>query len=424
MRRVLTGLIAVCLLFPALGMAKEEEPPEDFDRTEFGWVPLVGGDTDFGYGAGAMLSLAGFEFGYDPYRYRIQAIGLALFKVTRDWKPLMPFADASFQADFPQLIWDPLRLTVGARYTRSSMLLYPGIGNAARPDANVDRIMNTYLRAEPRAFFSLGIKLIKPWGIKVTGTYTFNVIKCPVAPGQRPRECTPDPLGSSLERDLASSDPLLSGLDGTTNHEVLRLEYQAHYDSRNSELNPTEGMFHALAVQHSPNLGPRLNLHWARINLTGRVYANLFDGRWAFALRGIFDVLVGDAPFYELARAGNAWALGSAFMVRGIPGQRYYGKTKVLANAETRIDMFGFKVGEKRLRVGLVAFADTGRVWADFPLVNTRPDLDSDPAELFKYSFGGGLRLSQGSAFVIRADVAWSPWANPIGFYFGAGHMF
>ena len=40
------------------------------------------------------------------------------------------------------------------------------------------------------------------------------------------------------------------------------------------------------------------------------------------------------------------------------------------------------------------------------------------------YGAGGGLRLQSGSAFVLRADVAWSPDASPIGGYFSSGQMF
>jgi hypothetical protein len=35
-----------------------------------------------------------------------------------------------------------------------------------------------------------------------------------------------------------------------------------------------------------------------------------------------------------------------------------------------------------------------------------------------------GLRVQKGKAFVVRADVAWSPDARPIGGYFTAGQLF
>jgi hypothetical protein len=37
---------------------------------------------------------------------------------------------------------------------------------------------------------------------------------------------------------------------------------------------------------------------------------------------------------------------------------------------------------------------------------------------------GGGLRLQKDQTFVLRADLAWSPDAHPLGGYFLAGHLF
>jgi hypothetical protein len=69
---------------------------------------------------------------------------------------------------------------------------------------------------------------------------------------------------------------------------------------------------------------------------------------------------------------------------------------------------------------GIVGFADGGRVWADTSL---QPELDGTGIGL-KYGVGGGLRLQSGSSFVLRADIAWSPDASPVGGYFSAGQMF
>jgi hypothetical protein len=51
------------------------------------------------------------------------------------------------------------------------------------------------------------------------------------------------------------------------------------------------------------------------------------------------------------------------------------------------------------------------------------PELDGRGPGL-KYGVGGGVRLTSGTAFVLRADLAWSPDATPIGAYVTAGEMF
>jgi len=110
--------------------------------------------------------------------------------------------------------------------------------------------------------------------------------------------------------------------------------------------------------------------------------------------------------------------------VRGVPGQRYYGKIKVLGNLEVRTELASFRALGKHMLFGVVGFADGGRVWAD---TSPHPELDGNGLGL-KYGVGGGLRLQSGSSFVLRADVAWSPDAealgSPVGGYFAAGQMF
>jgi hypothetical protein len=41
-----------------------------------------------------------------------------------------------------------------------------------------------------------------------------------------------------------------------------------------------------------------------------------------------------------------------------------------------------------------------------------------------KVGLGLGARITAGGSFVLRADVAWSKDANPIGAYLAAGQMF
>jgi hypothetical protein len=142
--------------------------------------------------------------------------------------------------------------------------------------------------------------------------------------------------------------------------------------------------------------------------------------RLVLAWWGIGDLLAGTVPFYELARYDEASALGGANGVRGIRGDRYHGKRKLLGNVELRSTLWQFQVARSRYALGLTSFVDGGRVWAD-----TRPAPELDGRGLgLRYGVGGGLRLRKGQTFVLRADVAWSEDARPLGFYFLAGHLF
>jgi hemolysin activation/secretion protein len=138
------------------------------------------------------------------------------------------------------------------------------------------------------------------------------------------------------------------------------------------------------------------------------------------ALRAVGDLLFGQAPVYALARVDEEYALGGPDGVRGIPAQRYAGKVKVFGTVETRADVASFHALGRSMLFGLVAFFDGGRVWAD-----TRPHADLDGTGVgLKYGVGAGARIQSGEAFVLRADVAWSPDARPIGGYVAAGETF
>jgi hypothetical protein len=56
-------------------------------------------------------------------------------------------------------------------------------------------------------------------------------------------------------------------------------------------------------------------------------------------------------------------------------------------------------------------------------MLHAHPELDGTGLGL-KYGVGTGLRFQEGRTFVVRADLAWSPDARPIGGYFAAGQIF
>jgi len=159
---------------------------------------------------------------------------------------------------------------------------------------------------------------------------------------------------------------------------------------------------------------------WGRVDLTFRGYFPLIPNRLTMAGRLVIDALFGEPPFYELSRLRETQAIGGGRGLRGVPAGRYYGMVKVFSNLELRSELFGFDFLSKHNIFGLTAFVDTGRLFAHYEY---EPELDGTGLGL-KYGIGGGIRLTAGRSFVVRADVAWSPDANPIGAYLLAGHPF
>jgi len=67
-----------------------------------------------------------------------------------------------------------------------------------------------------------------------------------------------------------------------------------------------------------------------------------------------------------------------------------------------------------------VGFFDAWRLWSDLP-----PSAAIDGTGLaLKWGSGLGVRLQQGQAFLVRADLAFSPDARPLGAYATAGQLF
>ena len=78
------------------------------------------------------------------------------------------------------------------------------------------------------------------------------------------------------------------------------------------------------------------------------------------------DWQFGDVPFYELARYEDTFAFGGVNGVRGIPGQRYYGRIKLFSNVELRARLLDFTWFRKPYALGGALFTDFGRLWTDF----------------------------------------------------------
>ena len=387
------------------------EPEPAAPKTELGAVPLVGGDSDIGFGGGALGSLTWLEPKYRPYRRRLELGGIATFKRSSgEWEA--PYQDFYLLLTDPHLLRDRLRMELRPSYTREANQLYYGIGNAtvapeSGPAGESDRDYFQYGRLHPtllaRVRATLGGGFFALTGVSLT----FNRLDIhPV---------------SKLALDAnAPNDPMQPSFRVLDEHAVALFEYALVYDTRDDETATHEGAYHQMKLRLSPGGSTAFPYRYGQLNVMARFYTTPVPRRLTLAFRLVGDAQFGDPPFYELARYEDTFAVGGGKGVRGVPAQRYYGKLKAFGNLEARTELFSFRVADKDYSLGLVAFIDAGRVWADW---SYQPELDGTGIGL-KWGAGGGLRFQQGTTFVVRGDVAWSPDARPIGAYFTAGQMF
>ena len=228
------------------------------------------------------------------------------------------------------------------------------------------------------------------------------------------------PAGSLLAEERAREGTKQAELlrsEGT--HGVAEFSYGLVWDTRDNDVSARGGQYHTARIDLAPGGAKEVPYRYARLNSTFCFYQELFPERVVLALRAGGDALFGDVPYYELPRFDRTY-FGGGKAVRGVPAQRYYGKVKLLANAELRTMLFGFEAFEKKYQVGFTGIFDTGRVFTDY---ESSPELDGKELGL-KFGVGGGIRLRAGKTFVLRGDAVWSPDANPVGLYLAGGHVF
>jgi hypothetical protein len=391
------GWLGFAALVAASGPARaaDEDP---HPHTEVDVVPLVGGDSDVGVGGGAVLEVARHEAGYKPNRWSLQVASLTTFKPSRGGLRI-PYEDDYALFTIPDLVPRVLRLQVRPSFTEEATQKFYGLGNGSKvaPYPDPDDPRYEYGRIHPTLVARVRLTLARDLYLRVGDSFTWNAL------------------------DVGKGTRLDAQVGAVPDHAVDFFEQALVYDTRDSEIETRRGVWHQLELRESPGGTAAFPYRYAQVDVQLRAYVTPIPQRLTIAARLVADRQLGDPPFYELARYEDTFALGGANGVRGVPGQRYYGKTKIFGNLEARVFGPDFDLFGKRFALGGAAFFDAGRVWADW--IGDRPDLDGTGLGL-KYGVGGGLRIRQGQSLVVRLDVAWSPDAAPIGGYFAASEMF
>jgi hypothetical protein len=394
---------------PAADRPADDKPK---GRTEFGVLPLIGGDSDLGFGGGGLVSLTRVGPGSVPYRWRAEIGAFVSFKASANDGGLeVPYQDAYLLLTVPDWIRNRLRLEFRPSFTHEFNQNYYGIGNATaapergpRGQSQADYFQ--YARLHPTLAVRILLNLGRGVFLQFGNSLTYNEIGVHA--------------GSKLDRDRRSPNPDVRDFFGPLKpHLVNFFEYSLIYDARDNETSPLRGMYHQLRLRLSPGGTEPMPYRYGQLNATARYYVTPIR-HWTFAFRLIGDVLFGDPPFYELPRFEDTFALGGVNGVRGVPGQRYYGKIKLFGNIETRAQLASFMLFGLDCTLGGVLFIDAGRLWSDW---TSDPEFDGRGLGL-KYGLGAGVRFQQGTAFVVRGDIAWSPDARPLGAYVTAGQIF
>jgi hypothetical protein len=300
------------------------------------------------------------------------------------------------------------RLDIRPSFTDERTLGYYGIGTASQVPSGQDAPGTEYRRIHPGLAARLRFRILEDLYAVAGSFLTVSWLDVD--------------RGSLLMQQALSGPPLVRELLGSfRSHAVTLLDAGLEYDTRDSETVARHGQYYAVLVRTSPGIASWMPYTYVQLDLVARFYVTVVPRWLSCSFRVVGDTFFGTPPFYELARFEDTPAIGGGKAIRGVPAQRYYGKVKLFGNFELQSDLLPFTVRNKRLVVGLAAFFDAGRTWTE--LGHSHPELDGTGIGL-KYGVGGGIRFQEGHTFVVRADVAWSPDARPLGGYFAAGQIF
>ena len=405
------ALVALCA---GLTQTSTAAPP---DPLEWGVLPGVALDSTLGVGLANLLNLAELDPDRGPYRWRLSAL-TQVFLGRPPGRGVQPTLQLyRFALDVPRLVQDDLRLTTALDVVRLINAGFYGLGNASTAqtpwtaiDADADPVAyaaarrfheydRIYVLGRAVARQGIGQDLLLFYG----GDASYTWIN--VYPDSRLAEALSAPGGPRLV--------------GVGRHGRLEGTLGLALDTRDDEIAPTRGRLWEGSLRAGQLLG--MPGTYGGLNVTLRLVVAPLTDRLIFASRLMLDVLLGDAPLYELARHGGLFpgdGPAGPMSVRGPRVQRYHGKVKIFGNLELRSRILTFDLLGKTTTLGLVAFFDAGRVFAD--LVR-RPALDGRGLGLH-WAAGGGFRYRLGRTFLIRGDLGWSP--DGVLFSVDANHAF
>lgn len=412
----------------ALPLATDKPPDADAPRWAregwgFGGVPALGYDPDAGFLFGAIGNIYRYDGVTAPYRETVQFQLLMTHKLVQDHALTL---DALRAFDLP------LRVNARLGFSETFGQNYCGLGSSvtcdpadAERDADLLDLEGEARDAHLRRYFvfpyiSPNAALNLRWRVNAAPPSTNSTnggansakddFKIEVLGGWRGALYVPGiPFdddedgrldlfpytGSRYAADFPGGEP---GFASVVQAGVI-------VDHRDNEPSPRHGWLVETSLRGAhPIVGSTWS--WAGANLTLRGYTPLLprsldrERRLVVAARIIADGVLGDPPVVEMAKIGGSVDIatyGGTDLGRGIRGQRFLGRLKLLEQQELRWHFYDFDAFGQRFGLITNAFLDAG-------LVGLSVD-DLGEARL-PIGFGAAFAISWNENFILRVDVA------------------
>ncbi len=447
----LKSIFIFLLIAATINSFAQKDTKEDSVKTglNFGALPTITYDSDFGLQYGGMVNLYFYGDGttYPEYRHSLYmevsrfTKGSGINRLFYDSKYLIP----------------GIRLTADMSYLTEQALPFYGFNGAEaiynadwEDDQSDDYISRVFYRHE-RQFFRLKTDFQGKLPFKNLGWiagylgYKFNIGSVDIDrlnQGKSGDDALPDTAGLY---DLYVRWGLIDEAekDGGTHH---YFKAGLVYDTRDNEPNPMSGIWSEFVVQAAPEFAGNNNFGHAKISLTHRQYFTLIPEDLSLAYRMLYQTTVGDCPFYlyplistSFLKGANSEGLGGAKTVRGVLRNRIVGRGIAFGNLELRYKIWRFHFFKQNFYLGTNLFVDAGIVTepiafdkraAVAAIEEDLPDFNANEffgsGEKPHFGVGAGFRLAMNQNFVIAFDAAHSlnPQDGGLGIYIGLNYLF
>jgi len=333
--------------YPELPDSVKYEPPLRDRGSDWIAIPVFDFNSDDGLILGGGFILNSYNFRVVPKEYKIELTG-ALATNTLSYI-------FSFNGDFYTLIKEAV-LNLDLYASELSLTKYYGFGNETQFDKNLDVSGFYHLERELINIHpTLKLKLFQDFSLGIGANYNYS-------------------------EAFIRNDTLLNNFDnpeyGLGVFKLFGVNSFLEFDKRDNITNPYGGFYLNISGFYYPEI---LNnkFSFLKAGFDARAYFTsdiLTDITFAFRAGG--EKLFGTYPFFKAA------FLGGQNNLRGYNRERFSGKASLFGQTELRFYVADPKIILKG-RLGLLAFAETGRVF-----------IDNDDSEKWHPSFGGGLWIS------------------------------
>ena len=309
----------------------------------------------------------------------------------------------NFVFEYPQLGGSKFGFILRGRWERALLTRYYGIGNNSVNDTELTNSGNeNFIHND---FYVYTLKRLR---LKLFLTYHI-LPRIVFGFGGGFQSADPQPRDNPGESFLAVDRPF-GYLGGSGRHFAFKI----NWDTRSNRVFPLSGFHTELSFEpnwasvnverQTPNglQKQSQNVTFSRYTFSDSRFLPIKSNRLILANRIAFEVISGDAPYYEFGQFSgqrNTRAVGGSQSLRGFNSRRFQDKIKLITLTELRFNYRPINLMSESFGMIFIAFFDNGRVWEKWS------DLAFND---FHSTFGFGIWLNWDNNLIIRLDVGHS----------------